>query len=436
MSTPSSSDLVIAVVGTCDSKLQELLRLRQLTLDAGATSVILIDGGRFPVSHDAITVSRTRTPGFLSDSQIAQIDDPSSDRSGGLKIMTEAITSYVKGLFSRGEIHGILSAGGSGGTSLAAPVMREALPIGFPKLLVSTVASGDVGPVVGEADVTMMYSVVDIAGSNELLERIFANAAGAIVGMAKSWKASSPSSPRQAQGAEQHNTIERRRKRIGVTMFGVTTPCVNKVREILEARYDHEVFVFHATGHGGKAMERLVAEGRLDAVLDLTTTEVCDELFGGNMSAGPLRLEAAAKRGIPCIVSVGATDMVNFGPRGTVPEKYAKAEADRLLYEHNAYVTLMRTTAEECKAVGSWIAAKLKSHCTDQSKVKVILPLGGVSLIATPGGPFANQEADEALVAAIRKDLQGTEIEVIERKEDINHEAFAECVVKMLTTLL
>ncbi|KXJ86668.1 hypothetical protein Micbo1qcDRAFT_168139, partial [Microdochium bolleyi] len=192
MFTSTSDGPVIALIGTCDSKLSELLRLRELTLDAGAESVILIDGGRYPVSHDAITVSRSQTPGFLTSEQAAQIDSPDSDRSGCLKIMTAAITEHVRHLYSQGKIHGVLSAGGSGGTSLAAPVMREALPIGFPKLLVSTVASGDVGPIVGEADVTMMYSVVDIAGSNELLDRIFANAASAVVGMAKSWKATGP----------------------------------------------------------------------------------------------------------------------------------------------------------------------------------------------------------------------------------------------------
>ncbi|KXJ86667.1 hypothetical protein Micbo1qcDRAFT_168138 [Microdochium bolleyi] len=218
-------------------------------------------------------------------------------------------------------------------------------------------------------------------------------------------------------------------------MFGVTTPCVNKAREILETKHGHEVFVFHATGHGGKAMERLIDEGRLDAVLDLTTTEVCDELFGGNMSAGPHRLEAAARRGIPCVVSVGATDMVNFGPRATVPEKYSES-GDRLLYEHNAFVTLMRTTPEECRAVGSWIAGKLKDHAKDQSQVKVVLPKGGVSLIATPGGPFADVKADEALFEAIRQDLTGTSVEVVERTENINSDAFAECVVGLLVGML
>ncbi|KAJ1325057.1 Tm-1-like ATP-binding domain-containing protein [Microdochium nivale] len=434
VSSTTSDGPTIALIGTCDSKLRELLRLRELVLGAGAASVVLIDGGRYPISHEAITASRSQTPGFLTDEQAAQVDDQNSDRSGCLKIMAAAVTEHVKGLYSRGEIHGVLAAGGSGGTSLAAPAMREALPIGFPKLLVSTVASGDVGPIVGEADVTMMYSVVDIAGSNELLDRIFANAAGAVVGMAKSWRATgggrvSASSSLPAPSAK------RGRKRIGITMFGVTTPCVDKAREILETRHGHEVFVFHATGHGGRAMERLVDEGRLDAVLDLTTTEVCDELSGGNMTAGPHRLEAAVRRGIPCVVSVGATDMVNFGPRATVPEKYS-ANGDRLLYEHNAFVTLMRTTPEECRAVGSWIAGKLKGYAKDPSKVKVVLPTGGVSLIATLGGPFADDKADEALFDAIRQGLVDTDIEVVERPEAINSDAFAECVVSLLTKML
>ncbi len=287
----ASNNVTIALVGTCDTKLRELLRLKELVLEAGAASVILIDAGSYPARHEGINVSRDKTPGYAAH---READLAKADRSGCLKIMTECVRQYVQSLYQNGKIHGIISAGGSGGTSLAAPVMREALPIGFPKLIVSTIASGDIGPLVGESDVTMMYSVVDIAGSNFLLDRIFSNAAGAIVGMAR--MRTSPVA------------VSSKRKKIGITMFGVTTPCVNMARELLESKYDCECFIFHATGHGGRALERLVEAGELDAVLDITTTEVCDHLMGGNMSAGGTRLEAAPKAGIPYIVSLGATD--------------------------------------------------------------------------------------------------------------------------------
>lgn len=192
--------------------------------------------------------------------------------------------------------------------------MRDVLPIGFPKLIVSTAASGDTGPIVGETDITLTYSVVDIAGTNSLLKTILSNAAGAIVGMAQAYEARSKSESAASSGSKQ-------RKRVGLTMFGVTTPCVDKIREYLESNYDIECFVFHCTGHGGKAMERLVEQGELDAVLDVTTTEICDYLCGGVMSAGEHRLEASLKAGIPCIISVGATDMVST-PRSS-PEAFS-----------------------------------------------------------------------------------------------------------------
>lgn len=413
--------VTIALVGTCDTKLQELLRLRQLILRAGADSVLLIDTGRHPASHDLVDVSRSRTPAFASR-RGAEIE--AADRSGCLRIMAEETTAWVRGLHAGGGIHGIISAGGSGGTSVAAPVMREGLPIGFPKLLISTIASGDVGPLVGESDVTMMYSVVDIAGSNTLLERIFSNAAGAIVGMARAWAATTSSSPEKPS----------RKKKVGITMFGVTTPCVNMARERLESKYGYECYVFHATGHGGKAMERLVEQAHeLDAVLDLTTTEICDELMGGNMSAGPTRLEAAAKAGIPCVVSVGATDMVNFGPREMVPPKYQEG---RQLYEHNAVVTLMRTTPDECKAIGEFIADKLRRFAAEPSKIRVVLPLGGVSVIATPGAPFADPEADTAIFDAVTRGLEGSGIRVERRDEAINDEAFATHAADVLAEMM
>ncbi|KAK7743405.1 hypothetical protein SLS62_010598 [Diatrype stigma] len=421
----TSENTTIALIGTCDTKLQELLRLKELILEAGASSVILIDAGSYPVQHEGIDVGRGQgqdqgqgeTPGYVYVTEGEEAELASADRSGCLRIMTECAKRCVRSLHRDGRIQGAISAGGSGGTSLAAPVMREALPIGFPKLIVSTIASGDTGPLVGESDVTMMYSVVDIAGSNALLDRIFSNAAGAIAGMAHAWASSSSASPRSKAGSK------KKKMAVGITMFGVTTPCVNQVRELLESRYDCECFVFHATGHGGRALERLVEDGQLDVVLDLTTTEVCDHLMGGNMSAGATRLEAAPKAGIPYIVSLGAIDKLqNSSP---IAQRLTQVK-----------ILVMRTTAEECKSVGEFIADKLRRFARDQEKIKVLLPKGGVSIIATPGAPFADAEADEAAFEAIRTGLRGTGIEVIERREAINDENFAKEATNTLAAIL
>ncbi|KAL2275163.1 hypothetical protein FJTKL_02494 [Diaporthe vaccinii] len=301
--------------------------------------------------------------------------------------------------------------------------MREVLPIGFPKMIVSTVASGDTGPIVGETDIAMLYSVVDVAGLNQVLKDILSNAGAAIGAAAKTYASRQRNS---------HDTADRSKRRIGITMFGVTTPGVDAIRRHLEPKHDVEIYVFHATGHGGKAMERLVRQGQLDAVLDLTTTEICDLHTGGVMSAGEDRLDAAAEAGIPNIISLGATDMTNFGPRSTVPEKYK----DRKLYEHNPTVTLMRSSAEECRQVGEFIVKKLRSHAKRPEVVQLWIPLGGVSMIATPGGPFADDEADRVLFSSVRDGLAGSGIKVVEDKRDINDEGFAHDIADALAGLL
>jgi uncharacterized protein (UPF0261 family) len=219
---------------------------------------------------------------------------------------------------------------------------------------------------------------------------------------------------------------------VGITMFGVTTPCVDAIRKHLEEKYEVEIYVFHATGHGGKAMERLIEEGRLDAVLDVTTTEICDHLMGGNMSAGPNRLEAALKRGIPNIISLGATDMVNFGTMSTVPAHLK----DRKLLEHNPTVTLMRTTKEECKEIGGFIVDKIKNFAKDPGKVEVWLPRGGVSVIAKAGQVFEDEEADSFLAETIKEGLQGTHTRVVEDKRDINDEGFASDIAESLMNIV
>ncbi|KAI0776823.1 hypothetical protein BD413DRAFT_455951, partial [Trametes elegans] len=321
-----------------------------------------------------------------------------------------------------------VALGGSGGSALAGAALR-ALPLGFPKLLVSTMAAGDVGPLVGDADVAVLYPVVDIAGLNDILCPVLDNAAGAIAGMARAYRArldaqTASSEPQEGEGG-------RRRKRIAITMFGVTTPAVAHARALL-ARYDCTPYVFHATGAGGRALERLAAAGFFDGVLDLTTTELADELVGGVLSAGPRRLEAAARAGVPQVVSLGALDMVNFGPRGTVPERFV--HAGRTLYEHNENVTLMRTTREESKQLGRMIGEKLKAAGAKPDRTEVWVPKGGVSAPDKDEQPFWDVEADEALVEGVRTVLEEEEeerrVKVVERAEHINDPAFVEGMVE------
>lgn len=405
----------VVLLGTCDTKLDELLYLRDVIRGANV-EVMLIDVGRSLVENDAITVSQADLLRKYGGGK----DINREERGDVIKIMAKCATKAVESLHEESFIQGIVAAGGSGGTSIAATVMRDALPVGFPKLIVSTIASGDTGPIVGETDITLMYSVVDVAGLNDMLRIILSNAGSAIAGMAlASSRRSRQSSPPAM-------------KRVGITMFGVTTPAVDAIRKYLESKYEVEVSVFHATGHGGKAMERLIREGRIDGVLDLTTTEICDHLTGGVMSAGSERLEAAAAAGIPNIISVGATDMTNFGPKDTVPERYK----ERKLYEHNPVVTLMRTSPEEAAQVGNLIASKLKTHAKAPSNIEVWLPKGGISMIAAPGGPFADEEADARMFQAIKEGLRDSGIQLIEDTRAINDVGFAHEIAEALAAKL
>ncbi|KAK3716474.1 hypothetical protein LTR37_006370 [Vermiconidia calcicola] len=421
----------IVIVGTCDTKLQELLYLRSQILKAGGNKckVTLVDAGRSPVQHDAITVLQNTLTSKYAPKEGTK-DVGSLPRGEVINYMISCASNWLREAYQNGvsnpssAIHGIVAAGGTGNTALVSGVMRAVLPIGFPKLIVSTNASADVSHVVGETDICMMPSIVDIAGSNELLNRILSNAAGAIVGMSRVYE--------QDLLDRNDATADWKKKRVGLSMFGVTTPAVDKIRQYLEDNYPVECFVFHQTGAGGKAMERLVDEGGLDAVCDLTTTELCDHTCGGVMDSGPHRLEASLKAGIPYIISCGALDMCNFGPRSTVPEKYK----DRKLFEHNPAVTLMRTSPEECMAIGSFMVDKIKTYAKDKSKVQVVLPLGGVSIIATPEAPFYDPEADEALFSTLRNGLEDSGIEVIEDQRAVNDGEFAVDVAKRLVRMM
>jgi uncharacterized protein (UPF0261 family) len=291
------------------------------------------------------------------------------------------------------------------------------LPVGVPKLIVSTLASGDTRPYVGATDVSMTYSVVDISGLNRISERILSNAAGAIAGMAKVAVAETEGGEGRPLGMPL----------IGATMFGVTTPCVTRARERLE-ELGYEVLVFHATGTGGQSMEALARGGFLAGVLDITTTELADELVGGVLSAGPDRLEAAGELGLPQVVSLGALDMVNFGPRETVPPQFE----GRNLYVHNPTVTLMRTTPEECAELGGQIARKLSAAT---GPTALFVPLKGVSMIATDGQAFYDAAADEALFGALREGLAAN-VEVHELDTDVNDPAFAEAMANRLHAMI
>jgi uncharacterized protein (UPF0261 family) len=387
----------VLLLGTLDTKGEEFEFLRERLRQAGA-GVLLADVGTLEPARVEPDIGREEV-GDETGVDVAGLG-AAGDRGAAIGAMAGAAAALARRLYDEGRIHGVLSAGGSGNTAIATAAM-QALPVGVPKLMVSTMAAGDTSDYVGGVDVMMMASVTDVAGINSISSRILANAAAAMAGMVL------------ADAPE----LEGGRPLVAATMFGVTTPCVTRAREALEER-GYEVLVFHATGTGGKAMEALVDGGLLTGVLDITTTELCDDLVGGVLSAGPARLEAAGRAGVPQVVSLGALDMVNFGARDTVPPKFE----DRNLYVHNPSVTLMRTTPEECAELGRRIARKL-SQAT--GPVSLFVPLKGVSMIDAKGQPFHDPEADRALFEALREGLDGSQVELVELDNNVNDEEFA-----------
>lgn len=362
------------VVGTCDTKGDEVRYVADLLRRSGVETVIVDVGTR---SRVAVDVSAREVAAHHPDGASAVLDG--DDRGEAVTRMSEALTRFVQ---SRDDIAGMLGLGGSGGTALITPAMRR-LPVGVPKIMVSTVASGDVSAYVGPSDICMMYSVTDIAGLNRISRQVLGNAAHALGGMIQN------AIPPAAET----------KPAIGLSMFGVTTPCITQLTQALKDDYD--CLVFHATGTGGQSMEKLVDSGMIAGVLDITTTEVCDLLMGGVFSAGEDRLGAIARTSVPYVGSCGALDMVNFGPRETVPEHYR----DRNLYVHNAQVTLMRTTPEENARMGRWIGGKLNA-C--DGPVRFLIPEKGVSMIDAPGQPFYDPEADRALFEALEASVRQT----------------------------
>ncbi|KAF1731328.1 UPF0261 protein [Beauveria bassiana] len=423
----------IVIIGTLDTKNAEFMYLRDCILRMFTklqvqVQITLADCGTNHVVNDAVSISRAQLLEFYTTTG-NQV--PPRSRPGAIDDTISCLSNYIRALDRKQKIHRIIGAGGTGGTSLISAAMRSAAPIGLPKLIVSTVASGYTAPIVGETDMSLMYSVVDIFGTNQLLLDILANAAGGITGMALAYEQRLAQESPQSLTAECEKA-ERGRTRIGITMFGVTTPCIEYVRRYLETHYNVELYVFHATGHGGMAMERLVEQGRLDAILDLTTTEICDLIAGGNMRASPERLEAALRRGIPNIISLGAADMVNFGPVDSIPPRYIQ----RKFHKHNPIVTLMRTSEAECAAMASFIVDKVLQFAKEPSLVEVWLPKGGFSSLSTPSRPFADPRADATLFKTLKLGFEGSHTRVVETNQEINSKAFAVAVAERLMNLV
>lgn len=396
----------IAIAGTFDTKGREYQYVKNLIESMGCRTLTINTGVYAPYFTPDVSNDEVAKAAGVPIQEIAD----RHDRGFATETLSQGMAKLVPELYAKGLFDGILSFGGSGGTSLATPAM-QALPIGVPKVMVSTVASGDTSPYVGTSDIVMMPSIVDVAGLNSISTTIFKNAAMAIVGMVK-FKDELPA-----------ENIEKK-PLVAATMFGVTTPCVTFAKEYLEAR-GYEVLVFHATGTGGKTMESLIEHGFISGVLDLTTTEWCDELFGGVLNAGPHRCEAAAKKGIPTVMSVGALDMVNFGPFDTVPVQHA----GRNLYKHNPTVTLMRTTVEENEELGKKLSHKLNMSI---GKTALFLPLKGVSMIDTEGQPFYGPEEDKKLFDILRENVNPKIVEIVEMDNLINDQVFAEAAAQKL----
>jgi uncharacterized protein (UPF0261 family) len=399
--------MTVYLFATLDTKGPEAAfvaeRLRSVGID-----VAIVDAGC--QGEPTVPATITREEFFAAGGFSLAVLQEQNDRGTAISAAATSAEAVARTAFAQGKLSGVLALGGSAGTTIGTAAMRM-LPIGVPKVMVSTLASGQVRPFVRDKDILMLNPIVDIAGINRVSRQILSEAAAAIAGMIRF------AGP--ATGNED-------RPLIAATMFGVTTPCVQHARAILEAA-GYEVLVFHATGNGGEAMESLIRDGLISGVLDITTTELADELVGGILSAGPTRLTAAGERGIPQVISVGALDMVNFGPRDTVPEKFA----DRKYYQHNANVTLMRTTPAENRRLGEEIGHKAAAA---KGPVEILLPLQGVSALDQSDKAFDDPRAREELFAGIR--ASAGKVPIMEVDQHINDVAFAELAAQRLLALL
>ncbi len=396
----------IAVLGTLDTKGQEHAFVAELIRQRGHQTLLIDTGSGSPPTvvpditrEEVAALGKVDLQGLMAR----------RDRGEAVTAMASASAVLLADLAASGRIQGVISLGGGGGTAISTAAMR-ALPIGFPKVMVSTLAAGNIAPYVGTKDIVMIPSIVDVNGLNRLSRVLLTRAAGAVCGMVEM----------EAPAAEDKPLI-------AASMFGNTTECVNMAKAHLEDA-GYEVLVFAATGTGGRIMESLIESGMITGVLDITTTEWADELVGGVLNAGPHRLEAAGKTGTPAIVTPGCLDMVNFGEPASIPEKFK----DRLFYQHNPQVTLMRTTAEECAQLGRILAEKVNAYT---APVTVLLPLKAISVISAPGKPFYDPAADTALFTALKSHLRPG-IPVIEMDCEINAPEFARaCTTALLSHL-
>lgn len=403
----NDSQSSVYLLATLDTKGAEADFLRARIATAGVP-VRIVDVGA--IGSPTIRADIAREEVFASAGVTLEEIRSRADRGEAVTMAAEGAANLVREHHARGLVAGVIGLGGSAGTTIGTAAMR-ALPLGVPKVMISTLASGNVRPFVQHKDIAMFNPIVDISGLNQISRAVFANAAGAIAGMVKA----------AAIGQEHVD-----KPIIAATMFGVTTPCVERARAELEAA-GYEVLVFHATGSGGEAMESLIEDGAIAGVLDITTTELADELCGGVLSAGPARLTAAGRKGIPQVISVGATDMINFHAVDTLPPAFR----ERLHYKHNPNVTLVRTTPEENARIGRDLATKAAAAT---GPTAIMLPLRGVSAIDRPGQPFDNPAAREALFAAIRQNKG--EFELLELDQHINDPEFATAAAEKLLSLM
>jgi uncharacterized protein (UPF0261 family) len=397
---------VIALIGAMDTKGAEFDYVKR-EIEQRGYQTLVIDTGVIgePVLKPDIDSERVAKAAGGSLKDIAS----RKDRGYAMEVMAAGAAKVVRDLYDRGQIQGIFGMGGTAGTAVGSSAMRS-LPIGFPKLIVSTVASGDTRGYIGTKDIVLYPAIVDVAGVNRISREVFTHAAGAICGMVESKVVSAADRPV-----------------IGASMFGNTTQCVERARSSLE-QHNYEVLVFHCTGTGGQTLESLVADGYIDGVLDITTTEWADEIAGGVFAAGPNRGDAASGRGIPQLIVPGCVDMVNFHARSTVPDHYV----DRNLVQWNPNITLMRTTKEENAIIGRILADKANASC---GPVAFLLPKRGVSILDSPGQPFWDPEADQACFEAIRNNVREG-IPVYEMDCNINDPEFADKAVELLLGML
>lgn len=404
----------IALIGALDTKGEDFAFAKAEIERRGLAARVINTGvvGE-PAFAPDISAAEVAEAGGSSLAALRQ----AGDRGAAIGVMATGAATILKRLYDAGEVQGVLGMGGSAGTTIATTAMRG-LPLGVPKVMVSTLAGGNVSAYVGDSDILMLPSIVDVAGVNSISARIYTNAVAAVCGMATATPPEVATKPL-----------------IAASMFGNTTQLVGKCKAKLEAA-GYEVLVFHATGAGGRMMEKLIGEGYFVGVLDVTTTEWADELVGGTLTAGPTRLEAAARAGIPQVIAPGCLDMVNFGPRESVPAKFdpstGSGQSDRLFYVWNPTVTLMRTTPEENAALGRILAEKANAS---SGPVAFFLPAQGVSILDSPGGLFWQPEADAALFDAIqlhaRPDIP---VEIVDA--NINDDAFAQAVTEKLLNFL